>query len=182
MSDIVSGFLGGADEFLTGANTAPTPQVNSKPPAEVQPAQWQAPDVNASGHFTVHRDHLTTAAGIVRQHLPDIRDAISAIQQLYPSFDCLSGWPAGQTMCQNLVSTVESFATVGTATHDAHAGTASNLKGTADQYEEAETNSIQAVKSTGAGGGGPSGAGSGPSAGGGGSAPVTPPPSAGKWG
>ena len=199
MSGFLSGVVGGANEFLTGANTAPTPQVNSKPPAEVQPERWQAPEVNASGHLVVHRDHLNTAAGIVRQHLPEVQAAITAVKELYPSFGCLSAWPAGQAMCRNLVSAVESFATVGTATHEAHAGAASNLTGTAQHYEEAETKSTQAARSVGAGGGGPSaggsaasggGAGAGASGGGGGAAvggsgggaSVAPPPSAGKWG
>lgn len=148
------GLLGDADEFLTGANCAPTPQVNSKPPGPVQATKWTAPDVSASGHLTVHRDHLTHASDVYKAHLPEIRDAITAIQQLYGSFDCLQYWPQGQTMCQNLMSMVEQFAHVTQQTHDAHAETASKLTETANTYEQTETTNTKAAQSAGSGGGG----------------------------
>lgn len=151
--------VGAGEEFLTGANTAPTPQVNSKPPGPVEPKQWSAPDVNADGHITVHRDHLTQASDVLKAHLTDIRDAISQIQQQYGSFDCLQSWPQGQTMCQNLMSMVESFAQVTQDTHDAHAAAASNLAETASTYEQAETSNTKAAQSAGSGGGGGGGGG-----------------------
>jgi hypothetical protein len=141
--------IGDAKEFLTGANTAPTPQVTSRPPAEVQPETWQAPDVGKAGHLVVHRDHLTAAADVLQAHLPDIRQKITDLQQQYGSFDCLAAWPQGQQMCQNLLSLVESFAQVSQQTHDAHADTASNLKATAGTYEDAETDSTRASQASG---------------------------------
>lgn len=162
--------IGDAKEFLTGANTAPTPQISSRPPGPVQPEAWQAPDVSGQGHVVVHRDHLTSAADVLKAHLPEIREAISAIQQQYGSFDCLAKWPQGQQMCQNLLQMVDGFAQVSQQTHDAHADTASKLVASAGAYDDAETSNTQAANAVGAPGGS---AGAAP----GGSAPTS-----GNWG
>lgn len=145
----ISGIVDGGEEFLTGAHTAPTPQVSSRPAAEVQPETWQAPDVSAKGELSVHADHLTSAADVLRAHLPEIQDAVTAIQQMYGSFGCLNAWPQGQAMCSNLTETVQSFVTVSQQTHDAHAGTASNLKASADTYAQKESDSTRAARSAG---------------------------------
>lgn len=146
------GLLGLGKELLTGANCAPTPQVNSQPPGPVVAKQWQAPDVSKSGHLVVHRDHLTTASDVLKQHLPDLRSAISEIQQHYGSFDCLSSWPQGQQMMQNLMSALDTFAEVGQQTHDAHAQAASNLTASANAYQDAETTNTSAAKAVGTSG------------------------------
>lgn len=144
------GLLDAADAFLTGAHTAPTPQITSRPPAEIQPEQWQAPDVSKSGHIVVHRDHLTTASDVLKAHLPELQTMVRSLQELSGNFDCLAAWPQGQQMCQNLMSLVESFTQVGQQTHDAHADAASNLTDTASTYEAAETDNTQAAKGIGA--------------------------------
>lgn len=146
------GLFGDAKEFLTGANCAPTPQVSSQPQGPVSPQAWQAPDVSGSGQVTVHRDHLTSAADVLKAHLPEIREAVSEIQQQYGSFDCLAKWPQGQQMCQNLMQMVDGFAQVTQQTHDAHADTASKLMASAGAYEDAETSNAQAANSVGANG------------------------------
>lgn len=147
------GLLDDADAFLTGAHTAPTPQITSTPPAEVQPETWQAPDVSKSGHIVVHRDHLTTASDVLKAHLPELQMWVRNLQQLQGSFDSLAAWPQGQQMCQNLMTLAESFTQVGQQTHDAHADAASNLTDTASTYEAAETDNTQAAKGIGAPGG-----------------------------
>lgn len=162
---ILSGIEHGGEEFLTGAYTAPTPQVNGKPSGPVQPAKWTAPDVSGNGQITVQRDHLTTASDVLKQNLPELNNAITAVQQLYGSFDCLSSWPAGQAMCQNLLSAVEGFATTGQQTSDAHAATAQNLSDTAGTYEDAETSNLQAINGIGSQSGQSGGSGGSASAG-----------------
>lgn len=147
------GLFDAADAFLTGAHTAPTPQISSTPPAEVQPEQWQAPDVSNSGQLVVHRDHLTTASDVLKAHLPELQMWVRNLQDLSGNFDCLASWPQGQQMCQNLMTLVESFAQVGQQTHDAHADAASNLTATAGAYEAAETDSTQAANGVGTPGG-----------------------------
>lgn len=152
----IGGIVGAGKEFLTGANTWPTPQVTTKPPGPVQPKKFVAPDVSADGQVVVHHEHLTTAADVLRAHLPELQSAVTQIQQYYGSFDCLNGWPQGEQMCQNLMSALDSFIQVGQQTHDAHADTSSKLKATARTYQDAETDSTQAATSVSSSGGGSS--------------------------
>ena len=152
------------DEVVTGAKVAPCPQVNSYPPSMQAPKTWQAPDVSDQGKLTVHRDHLTTAADVIKSYLPELDAAVQAVQAQIGAFDSLSGWQTAEQALGNLIATVQGFAAVGQGTSDAHATTASKLVDTAGAYQDAETNSTQAANGIGtqpgAGGGGSSGSGS----------------------
>lgn len=143
---VSSSFGGDVTELFTGANTAPTPQVTTRPPAEVQPEQWTAPKADAPGQLSVHRGELESAADVLKKQLPEISNLISALQQLYGSFDCLAAWPAGQTMCQNLVDLADAFNTVAQQTVQGHEDTAAKLTATAASYEETERSITQTVK------------------------------------
>jgi hypothetical protein len=133
------------DEVTSGAHTAPTPTVNSSPPATVQPQVWTAPNVSASGHITVHRDALTNASDVVKRHLPALDDAINRVNAHSSAFDSLMTWATGSDFAGNLSSAVQGFALTSQQTSDAHAATAQNLSDTASTYEEAETSNTQAV-------------------------------------
>lgn len=133
-----SSFGGDVTELFTGANTAPTPQVTSRPPAEVLAEQWTAPDVSNAGQLTVQHEDLHAAASVIKTHLAEIDNAIATIQQFYGSFDCLQAWPAGQQMCQNLMELATTFESVLKKTSGAHADTAAKLTATADAYKNTE--------------------------------------------
>lgn len=143
-----SSFGGDVTELFTGANTAPTPRVTSRPPDEVPAEQWTAPDVSNAGHLTVQHEDLRAAASVIKAHLPGIDDAISTIGQFYGSFDCLKAWPAGQQMCENLMSLATTFESVLKKTSGAHTDTAAKLTATADSYQDAETSSTRAARTT----------------------------------
>lgn len=139
----MSGVGGWFDEVFTGADAAPTPQVNSSPPGKVEPKTWKAPDVSAQGQVEVHRDHLTTAADVIKQYVPEIDAAVSKVQQRTSSFSSLQGWQTGAQLMGNLVTAVQGFAQLGGQAGDAHATTSKKLSESAAAYEEAEKLSTQ---------------------------------------
>jgi hypothetical protein len=143
------GFSGAMTEFDTGAQSASTPQVSSRPPDEAQARSWQAPDVRASGHFAVHTDVLNEEAAKIRSKLAELRSAMAELQQDGAAFDCLAFWHQGQTMCANLEASVSGLVQVSQQTHNAHAETAGKLRANADAYANAEAQSHAAVKSAG---------------------------------
>lgn len=148
-----SGGIGGFfDEVFTGANVAPCPQVNSSPPTVQAPKTWQAPDVSDAGKLTVHRDHLTSAADVIKSYLPELDAAVKAVQAQAGAFNSLSGWQTAEQALENLIATVQGFTAVGQGTSNAHAVTASKLVATAGAYEDAETNSTQAANGIGTNG------------------------------
>lgn len=137
------------DEVTSGAHTAPTPQLNSSPPPAVPAKVWTAPDVSGDGHITVHRDHLTSAADVIRASLPDLDAAINRVNSRRGAFDSLMTWATGQSLAGNLVSAVEGFAAAGQETSDAHGAAAQNLSDTAAAYEDAETSNTQTMGNVG---------------------------------
>lgn len=160
-ADVGSGGIGGFfDEVFTGANVAPCPQVGSSPPSMQAPKTWQAPDVSGAGQVTVHRDHLTSAADVIKSYLPELDAAIKAVQAQEGAFASLSGWRTAEQALENLVATVQGFAAVGGGTSDAHATTAAKLVASAGAYDQAESSSTHAANGIGGGGPGPAGGGS----------------------
>lgn len=131
------------NDVTSGANTAPVPQVNSSPPRAVQPRTWTAPDVNASGHLTVHHGALTSAADVIKNYVTDLDNAINEITTHYSSFDSLMGWDTGSSFGGNLTAAVTAFTSAGNDTSEAHASTASNLTQTAAVYSDTETTNAQ---------------------------------------
>ena len=134
------------DEVTSGAHTAPTPQVNSSPPASAQAQVWTAPAVGGNGQITVHRDALVDASDVVRKHLPELDAAINRVNSHSSAFDSLMTWQTGSAFAGNLIAAVEGFATTSQQTSDAHASTAQNLSDTAATYEAAETSNTQAAR------------------------------------
>lgn len=139
------GFGGAVNEFFTGADTAPTPQVNSSPPAQEAPKTWAAPDVSADQHITVHRDHLTSAADVIKAHLPELDAAVRDVEQQLNAFTSLAGWQAGEQIRQNLEALVQACAKLGQQTSDTHAQAAGALYETAAAYGSAEDANTQAA-------------------------------------
>lgn len=155
VEQLASGAKNEFDQITSGAHTAPTPTVKSSAPAAVPPTVWTAPNVGASGHFHVHRDHLTTAADVIRASLPDLDAAINQVNSHTAAFSSLTTWPTGASLAGNMVAAVEGFARAGQDTSSAHGGAAQSLSASAAAYEEAETSNIQAAR--GVGGSQPSG-------------------------
>ena len=133
------------DEVTSGAHAARTPEVNSGPPAQVQPQVWTAPNVSGNGHITVHRDALTNASDVVKRHLPALDAAINQVNKHDSAFDSLMTWETGSALGGNLIAAVQGFASASQQTSDAHANAAQNLSDTASTYQDAETSSTQAV-------------------------------------
>lgn len=160
------------DEVTSGAHTAPTPTVSGSAPGPVTPATWTAPNVGSSGHFHVHRDHLTTAANVIRAALPDLDAAINEVNSHRAAFSSLTTWATGSALGGNLVSAVQGFASAGQDTSGAHGGAAQGLSDSATAYAEAETTSAQSIAKIGgsSGASGPSGP---PASSGGASAPAS---------
>lgn len=145
-ADVGSGGIGGLfDEVFTGANAAPCPQVSSSPPSMQAPKTWQAPDMSDAGNLTVHTDHLTSAAAVIKSYLPELEAAVRAVQAQTGAFDSLSGWRTAEQALGNLIATVQRFTAVGQGTSTAHAATASKLVASAGAYDEAASNSTRAA-------------------------------------
>lgn len=155
------------DEVMSGAHTAPVPEVTTSPPAAVQAKAWTAPDVSGRNHLEVHTGVLYDASAVVRNHLAQLDQAISQVRSHTSAFDSLMISATGKAFGANLATAADGFATVGQQTSDAHADHAQNLSSAADAYGEAETTSVQRVSKissqlpaggTGSGAGGPSSA------------------------
>lgn len=149
---MTGGFSGAVNEFFTGADTAPTPQVNSYPPQQGPAKTWNAPDVSAPGQLHVNTSHLTTAADVIKAHLPELDAAVQAVNQQINAFGSLAGWQAGQQMKSQLESLVQQCAELGQQTSDTHAQTAAALYDTASTYGDAEDANTQAASNVTSGG------------------------------
>lgn len=148
---MTGGFSGGVNEFLTGADTAPTPQVNSYPPQQGAPKTWNAPDVSAAGHIHVNTSHLTSAADVIKSHLPELDAAVQAVNQQLSAFGSLAGWQAGEELKSQLESLVQQCERLGRETSETHAETAAALYDTASSYGEAEDSNARAANSAASG-------------------------------
>jgi hypothetical protein len=163
----VSGYANGGaggwtSQFSTGVDAWPTPQIFTRPPAPVQPQQWTAPALHATGGFAVRPDGLHSAASVIRPSLAPVRSWTARVESHQASFRSLMTWPGGLGAGSTLVASAGAFAAAATDAHDAHAHAAGSLKASADAYADAEHRSGMAVRSGGASG-----------SGGGGSAPAS---------
>jgi hypothetical protein len=156
-----------------GASTAPTPTINSQPPAPTQPRQWQAPSVASSGHITVRHGALTDAADVIKKYVPELDSAIKEVQSHTGSFDSLMSWSTGQSFGGNLIAAVTAFGTAGKDTSQAHADLANKAQTTAQTYADTESSNARTVSQINSGGGA-SGGGSGSASSSGGSSASAP--------
>lgn len=140
-------------KLVSGATTAPTPQVTSRPPAATEPEQWTAPNVDAGGQITVHHGALTDAANVIKKSVPEIESALGKIGSHTGAFGSLMGWATGKAFGGNLEAAVTAFHTAGTQTSEAHLDTAANTQGSRDTYDDAEQKSKQGASSISAGSG-----------------------------
>lgn len=127
------------NEVTSGANTAPTPTINSAPPAAVQPTAWTAPTVGSSGHIKVEHGALTSAADVIKSHVSELDSAINNVNMHINSFDSLAGWATGASFSGNLIAAVTAFSQAGGDTSQAHADTAKNLTDSSVTYDSTET-------------------------------------------
>lgn len=156
--DVGNGIKDGFTELIHGgANTAPTPTVNSTPPAPTQPSTWQAPSVDASGHIKVHHGALTDAADVIKKYVPELESVLAEISSHSGAFDSLMSWTTGSAVGGNLSAAVTAFHTAGKDTSQAHADTAGNLQGSAQSYSDAESTNAQTVAKVSSPGSAPSG-------------------------
>ena len=154
---MASSIGGDFTELFTGANTAATPTVTTRPPGQVTARQWTAPKVSSPGQVTVDHGDLDVAASVIKAHIAEIEYLIGTLQQLYGSFGCLSAWPAGQQMCQNLMDLAGAFQKVLQQTVGAHAGTAKKLTDTASTYKDTEHTAARSARKAAAKTGAPGG-------------------------
>lgn len=143
------GFTGGVNEFLTGADTAPVPQVSSYPPAREAPKTWVAPDVSAQGEIVVHRDRLTAAADMIKNHLPELDAAVQNLEKQLNAFTSLAGWEAGDQIRRNLEDLARACAKYGQRVSNANEQAAEALIQTTTTYQQVEDSNAATAKTLG---------------------------------
>lgn len=125
-------------EVTSGAETAPTPTIDSAPPGAVTPSKWTAPAVASSGHIKVHHEALTSAADVIKGYVAELELSITNVNMHMSAFDSLAGWSTGAAFCGNLTAAVTAFSQAGNDTSQAHADAAKNLTATTAEYEGTE--------------------------------------------
>lgn len=137
------------NEVTSGANTAPTPTVDSHPPAAVEPHQWTAPAVASGGHIKVHHGALTSAADVIKSYVNELESVINEVNMHVDSFDSLAGWSTGASFCGNLTAAVTAFSQAGSDTSQAHADAAKHLNDSSSTYGSTEAANARLSKNAG---------------------------------
>lgn len=141
-SAFVDGITGGSGQPAY----APVPSVSSGPPGPVEPAVWNnPPDASGSGQITVHRDVLRSVATRMHADVAELDSAVQQVRSAGSSLGSFSGWSTGNAFGGNVQSACTGFGQVGASTSDAQSSAAKNLTDSASGYDEAESNSRQAV-------------------------------------
>lgn len=135
------------NEVTSGANTAPTPQVNSSPPPAPLAKTWQSPDVSHPGHIQVNTSHLTTAADAIKARLPELDEAVNAVKQQMEAFSSLQGWQAAEQTRTRLNALVQQCVALGQEKSDVQTKAALDLSRSADEYREKEAATKKAFDS-----------------------------------
>lgn len=141
--NIIDDGINGIENLI--AKTQPTPQVNSKPKPAVQPHQWTAPDVAASGQVTVHHDALTDAADVIKKYVPGLEAAVQEVAARSGAFDSLTTWATGQSFGGNLQAAVVAFQKSGTNTSQDHLDHAGKLTSASQAYSDNENTIAQST-------------------------------------
>lgn len=137
------------NQVTSGANTAPTPQVNSSPGTAAPPPTWKAPDVSHPGHLQVNTSDLTTASDVIKAHVPELDAAVQAVNEQLSAFTSLSGWTAAEQMRSRLEALVQQCAALAQERSDVQTKAALDLSASADLYREKEAATTKAVKNLG---------------------------------
>jgi ElaB/YqjD/DUF883 family membrane-anchored ribosome-binding protein len=137
------------NKVTSGANAAPTPQVNSSPAATGTPHTWKSPDVSHPGHLHVNTSHLTTAADVMKACLPELNAAVDAVNQQLDAFSSLSGWQAAEEMRTRLQNLVQQVTALGQERSTVQTKAALDLTRSADEYDEKEAAIKQAFNGIG---------------------------------
>lgn len=133
------------NEVTSGANTAPTPQVSTSPPAGPLAKTWNAPNVSHPGHLQVNTSHLASAADVIKTRLPDLDEAVNAVTQQLDAFGSLSGWQAGEQMKAQLTALVQQCAALGKEQSNVNAKAALDLTRSAEAYQNNEDATKKAI-------------------------------------
>jgi hypothetical protein len=153
------GILGDLEDFgnalvdgITGDSPNPqfaaVPTVNGGPPGPVDAARWNAPDASGSGQITVHRDVLRKVATGIHSDVAELDAAIKQVQDAGSRLGSFSGWPTGSALGGNIMNACTGFGQVGAHTSDTQSNAAKTLTDSASSYDDAESTSTQAIKSS----------------------------------
>jgi hypothetical protein len=140
-------------DTLTGESlqesAAPAPAISGAPRKVSGPSRWQAPDASGNGEVRVHRDVLRIVAAAMRSDLKDLDTAVSGLGHVDGATSSLARWTTGSAFNANAGNAQAGVLESSGVTADNHQAGSKKLSDSAQNYDQAETDSQRAASSVG---------------------------------
>jgi hypothetical protein len=132
------------NDLLGSASPVPQPGRFTRP--SLPQSTWRAQPAGTGGQVTVHRDVLAKTANQIRGDVQSLDQAMGTLASAAPGGSTITGWPTADGLSGNVTAVSQSMSNSSALLSAAHKVAAGKLGVTADTYDTAETDTVQAIR------------------------------------